>query len=187
MRRNSCGSRSRICFPAASRSSRASAPIPPCCCIWPRKSTRLRRSSSSIRCSCFPRRSPIATISSTRLGLTNVITVTPEPRALAEEDPEKFLWARDPDRCCQIRKVLPLAKALDGYDAWITGRKRFQAATRSALPLFESEGDRGENQSARRLDAGTTSKPISTRMTCRAMRWSNRTIFQSAVFHAPRR
>ena len=68
--------------------------------------------------------------------------MTPEPRALAEEDPEKFLWARDPDRCCQIRKVLPLAKALDGYEAWITGRKRFQAATRSALPLFESEGDR---------------------------------------------
>ncbi|MGO9134633.1 MAG: phosphoadenylyl-sulfate reductase [Methylovirgula sp.] len=78
----------------------------------------------------------------TQLGLSNVITVTPEPRALAEEDPEKFLWARDPDRCCQIRKVLPLAKALDGYEAWITGRKRFQAATRSALPLFESEGDR---------------------------------------------
>ena len=34
------------------------------------------------------------------------------------------------------------AKALEGYDAWITGRKRFQAATRAALPLFETEGDR---------------------------------------------
>ena len=36
----------------------------------------------------------------------------------------------------------PLARALDGYDAWITGRKSFQSATRSRVPLFEAEGDR---------------------------------------------
>ncbi len=36
----------------------------------------------------------------------------------------------------------PLARALDGYDAWITGRKSFQTATRSRVPLFEAEGDR---------------------------------------------
>ena len=76
------------------------------------------------------------------LHLENVITLKPEHDLLAAEDPDKFLWARDPDRCCEIRKVLPLAKALQGYDAWITGRKRFQAATRAALPLFEAEGAR---------------------------------------------
>ncbi len=76
------------------------------------------------------------------LHLQNVTTLKPDDKLLAEEDPDKFLWARAPDRCCEIRKVLPLAKALKGYDAWITGRKRFQAVTRAALPLFEADGDR---------------------------------------------
>jgi phosphoadenosine phosphosulfate reductase len=77
-----------------------------------------------------------------RLGLTQVITLKPDAEELAKEDPETFLWSSDPDRCCAIRKVEPLAKALKNYDAWITGRKRFQAATRAALPLFESDGPR---------------------------------------------
>ena len=77
-----------------------------------------------------------------RLGLTNVIVAEPDPAALAAEDPEKFLFASDPDRCCEIRKVQPLAKALEGYEAWITGRKGFQSATRARVPLFEAEGER---------------------------------------------
>jgi len=77
-----------------------------------------------------------------RLGLTNLINATPDPALTAAEDPEKFLFASDPDRCCDIRKVQPLARVLDGYDAWITGRKSFQTATRSRVPLFEAEGDR---------------------------------------------
>ena len=36
----------------------------------------------------------------------------------------------------------PLAEAMEGYDAWITGRKAFQSATRASLPLFEAEGER---------------------------------------------
>lgn len=76
------------------------------------------------------------------LGLTNIITVKPDETRLAQEDPEKFLWASDPDRCCEIRKVQPLAKALKGYDAWITGRKRFQAMSRATLPLFEADSER---------------------------------------------
>jgi phosphoadenosine phosphosulfate reductase len=77
-----------------------------------------------------------------RLGLSNLITIGPSPARLAEADPESFLWARDPDRCCHIRKVLPLAEALEGTEAWITGRKRFQSATRASLPLLETDGDR---------------------------------------------
>ena len=76
------------------------------------------------------------------LGLTNVIALTPKPQQLAAEDPENFLWAGNPDRCCEIRKVLPLAEALEGYDAWITGRKRFQGRTRAALALIEAEAGR---------------------------------------------
>jgi phosphoadenosine phosphosulfate reductase len=76
------------------------------------------------------------------LGLENVKIIGPKPALLAAEDPENFLWASNPDRCCEIRKVLPLAEALEGYDAWITGRKRFQGHTREALALFDSEGDR---------------------------------------------
>jgi phosphoadenosine phosphosulfate reductase len=77
-----------------------------------------------------------------RLGLTNSIRLRPNPDPLVQEDPESFLWARDPDRCCHIRKVLPLAEGLDGFDAWITGRKRFQAETRANLPLLETDEGR---------------------------------------------
>jgi phosphoadenosine phosphosulfate reductase len=78
----------------------------------------------------------------THLGLSNVTTIGPKPALLAAEDPENFLWASNPGRCCEIRKVLPLAEALEGYDAWISGRKRFQAYTRNGLAVFESEGGR---------------------------------------------
>jgi phosphoadenosine phosphosulfate reductase len=77
-----------------------------------------------------------------RLGLTDVIAASPDEQLLAAEDPEKFLFASDPDRCCDIRKVRPLAEAMDEFDAWITGRKGFQSATRATLPLFEAEGER---------------------------------------------
>jgi phosphoadenosine phosphosulfate reductase len=77
-----------------------------------------------------------------RLRLTDVIVAEPNAETLAKEDPEKFLFAADPDRCCEIRKVRPLAEAMEGFDAWITGRKGFQSTTRATLPLFEAEGER---------------------------------------------
>ena len=77
-----------------------------------------------------------------RLGLTNLVNAEPDAEIVAAEDPEKFLFASDPDRCCDIRKVQPLARALERYDAWITGRKGFQSVTRARVPLFEAEGDR---------------------------------------------
>jgi phosphoadenosine phosphosulfate reductase len=76
------------------------------------------------------------------LGLENVKSIHPDPGLVAAEDPETFLWASNPNRCCEIRKVLPLAEALAGYDAWITGRKRFQAQTRKSLALFEPKDGR---------------------------------------------
>ncbi|MDJ0947227.1 MAG: phosphoadenylyl-sulfate reductase [Kiloniellales bacterium] len=77
-----------------------------------------------------------------RLGLSDLRSAAPSPAALAEEDRDGLLFARDPDRCCALRKTLPLTEALAGFEAWITGRKAFQAATRAGLPLFESDGPR---------------------------------------------
>lgn len=76
------------------------------------------------------------------LGLKNVQSVAPAMDELAGADPDGFLWAADPDRCCGIRKINPLAKALAPFEAWITGRKRYQGLTRAALALFEAEGER---------------------------------------------
>jgi phosphoadenosine phosphosulfate reductase len=44
------------------------------------------------------------------------------------------LWERDPDACCAIRKVRPLAEALGGVDAWITGVRREQSPERASTP-----------------------------------------------------
>jgi len=77
-----------------------------------------------------------------QLGLTDVRTVSPDPERLGESDPHRALWMTNPDLCCQIRKTEPLARALEGLDAWFTGRKRFQNAQRAALRLFEPDGRR---------------------------------------------
>jgi phosphoadenosine phosphosulfate reductase len=45
------------------------------------------------------------------------------------------LWARDPDACCAARKVEPLHRYLADVDAWMTGVRREQSSTRSALPI----------------------------------------------------
>ncbi|HEY0837669.1 MAG TPA: phosphoadenylyl-sulfate reductase [Azospirillum sp.] len=81
------------------------------------------------------------------LGLRDVRTVGPTTDAVAAEavasvDGDGMLWQRDPDACCDVRKTAPLCRALAGFDAWVTGRKRFQAATRAALPLFEAQDGR---------------------------------------------
>jgi phosphoadenosine phosphosulfate reductase len=47
------------------------------------------------------------------------------------------LWAKEPDRCCQIRKVEPLTRVLKGFDAWITGIRREQAPSRANAGLIE--------------------------------------------------
>lgn len=72
-----------------------------------------------------------------RLGLTDLRIVAPEPEIIAARDENGLRWSWDPDGCCEIRKVQPLAKALAQFDASITGRKAFQAATRANLPRFE--------------------------------------------------
>jgi phosphoadenosine phosphosulfate reductase len=72
-----------------------------------------------------------------RLGLTNLVNLYPELDELGTKDANGLRWSFDPDGCCEIRKVRPLAKALAGYDATFTGRKAFQSSTRAQLPRFE--------------------------------------------------
>lgn len=76
------------------------------------------------------------------LGLTGVVTLTPDPAALAARDGDSGLWSTDPDACCAVRKVEPLARGLAPYAAWINGRKRYQAQTRSSIAVVEGDGAR---------------------------------------------
>lgn len=71
------------------------------------------------------------------LGLTDIRSVGPHPDDRRAQDPEGTLWSRDPDACCHFRKVVPLRRALLGFDAIVTGRKRFQTAERSAMQKVE--------------------------------------------------
>jgi phosphoadenylyl-sulfate reductase (thioredoxin) len=77
-----------------------------------------------------------------RLGLTDVRLIRPDAGTLAARDPDGTLNARDADACCDIRKVRPLEAAIAPFDAWITGRKRFQGGQRAALQFFEADGPR---------------------------------------------
>jgi phosphoadenosine phosphosulfate reductase len=76
------------------------------------------------------------------LGLRDVRTIKPSDETLAREDRDGELWFSDPDACCRIRKVEPLARALQPFAAWINGRKRFQGGARAEIPVVEEDGIR---------------------------------------------
>jgi phosphoadenosine phosphosulfate reductase len=74
------------------------------------------------------------------LGLRDVRSIKPLDETLSREDPDRELWFSDPDACCRIRKVEPLARALKPFSAWINGRKRFQGGARAEIPVVEEDG-----------------------------------------------
>jgi phosphoadenosine phosphosulfate reductase len=76
------------------------------------------------------------------LGLRDVRSIKPLVQALSREDSNSELWFSDPDACCRIRKIEPLARALAPFDAWINGRKRFQGGARAAIAVVEDDGIR---------------------------------------------
>jgi phosphoadenosine phosphosulfate reductase len=76
------------------------------------------------------------------LGLKDVRSVKPSEETLSQKDPDRDLWFSDPDACCRIRKVEPLARALKPFSAWLNGRKRFQGNARAAIPVVEDDGGR---------------------------------------------
>ena len=75
-----------------------------------------------------------------RLGLTDLRVIRPVEAEVTAADPEGVLWDSDPNGCCGVRKVEPLRRALAGFDAWISGRKRFHGALRTFLPVIELSG-----------------------------------------------
>jgi phosphoadenosine phosphosulfate reductase len=59
-----------------------------------------------------------------------------------DEQYGKDLWARDPDACCAMRKVAPLAKALEDYDAWGSGIRRDESPARAHAGVVEWDAKR---------------------------------------------
>ena len=82
----------------------------------------------------------------TLLGLTDVRSIGPHPTDLAETDSNEDLWQKNNDMCCHIRKFLPQERALKGFKAVLTGRKRFQTTQRGTMQRIEIE-----NETAARL------------------------------------
>lgn len=75
----------------------------------------------------------------------NVVSLTPAQTVAQQDDAYGArLYERDPDLCCALRKTHPLDEALDGYDAWATGVRRAESASRSntAVVAFDERRER---------------------------------------------
>jgi phosphoadenosine phosphosulfate reductase len=74
----------------------------------------------------------------------NLISITPV-QSVAEQDAEHGprLYERDPDLCCALRKVQPLAQALAGFVAWGSGVRRDESVTRTATKVVDWDAKRG--------------------------------------------
>jgi phosphoadenosine phosphosulfate reductase len=70
-----------------------------------------------------------------RYGIDPVAIVPPQTVDQQNAAHGDALWARDPQRCCDLRKVEPQRAFLHDYDAWITGLRRDQSETRQATPV----------------------------------------------------
>jgi len=75
-----------------------------------------------------------------QLGLSDVREIVPQTSEVARLDADGLLHGEDHDACCDLRKVQPLERALAGFEARITGRKRFQSRDRSALETIGWDG-----------------------------------------------
>jgi phosphoadenosine phosphosulfate reductase len=85
----------------------------------------------------FPETYDLAALAEQRYGIP--IQRRRPALSLEEQDRQEgpHLYARDPDRCCHLRKVTPLAETLRDYDAWISGIRRDQSNTRATVHLLE--------------------------------------------------
>jgi phosphoadenosine phosphosulfate reductase len=72
-----------------------------------------------------------------RYGL-NLINLTADRTVAEQESQFGLLYESAPDRCCKLRKVEPLFRALAGYDVWFTGLRRVQSPTRANLEVVDS-------------------------------------------------
>ena len=85
----------------------------------------------------------------TRDWISSVLPITlvnvQPPTTVAEQDAEHGpkLHERDPDLCCSLRKVQPLAQTLAGYPAWGSGVRRDESPTRAGTRLVDWDAKRG--------------------------------------------
>ncbi len=94
------------------------------------------------------------------LGLGDLRVIRPDRAALLLRDSDGLLHRADPDACCALRKREPLERALAGFGAWITGRKRYQNGTRSTLPLVDHDGTRPKLNPLARWDRAALQRYI---------------------------
>lgn len=73
-----------------------------------------------------------------------MLTITPVESVAAQEAHHGDLWRTDPDRCCALRKVEPLERALTAYDAWATGLRRAETRSRVIAPVVGWDEARGK-------------------------------------------
>lgn len=145
------------------------------------------------------------------LGLGNVRRLGPDPADLATHDSLDRLHQDDPERCCDLRKVRPLDRALGEFKAWITGRKRHHGGARGDLAEIEFSDGRtkinplanwpaaaiAQTFAARDLPphplvacgyasvgCGPCSRPIVAGESVRAGRWSGQTKTECGI-HRP--
>lgn len=72
----------------------------------------------------------------------NIITVRAEAEKRMDFDAEgNPLYLTNPDLCCALHKIAPMAKALEGRDAWISGIRRDQTSTRRTAQPIEQQAD----------------------------------------------
>ncbi len=74
--------------------------------------------------------------------LKNCQEIYPDSKNIEKIDKKNDLWKVNPEKCCEIRKVLPLEKELQKYDAWISGRKSYHGAERKKLEVFELQNEK---------------------------------------------
>jgi phosphoadenosine phosphosulfate reductase len=67
----------------------------------------------------------------------NLVNVFPEKSVSEQEAALGILYREEPTKCCQLRKVEPLQRALAPYDVWFTGLRREQSVTRKNLKKLE--------------------------------------------------
>jgi phosphoadenosine phosphosulfate reductase len=73
----------------------------------------------------------------TREWSLHLINVLPEQTVAEQESAFGILYVSEPTRCCQLRKVEPLMRALEPFDVWFTGLRREQSPTRKNLKKIE--------------------------------------------------
>ncbi len=77
-----------------------------------------------------------------KLQLKNCTEIFPDLTDIRSNDKNNNLWKSDTNKCCHLRKVLPLQKELAKYKAWISGRKAYHEGERKKLKVFEFLNDK---------------------------------------------